>query len=779
MKTFKAMVLVVSMLFFSFNDVYPSDNSAFGKFHSNTGGWSDHDSRIVLNSEESATVTTLSSATYDPTIKFYRPDLTGGSVGTVSWISSSGLGSGSGLSFAISPTNVVWGTETAVTMNEVARFRRDKLVQFLGYSGGGADLMVTVNNDGVLGTQVIPTGGGGNGWDLSGNVVAPGNFLGTLNNEDLVFQRNSSVAMGVYTANNYIGINEIVPSALFHLSSGNVMFEGDGSSPASVPVTGAGTRMMWLPEKSSLRAGGVSGDEWDYGNIAPYSIAMGFDNKASGKYSTVFGNSNTVTEVAGVALGEFNVSSNYAATAIGYSNVASGSFSFASGINSIASGTASVAMGANNTVTAGASFALGSSNTISGEYSGATGSDHDVSSSYSFVTGYKNIVGGDFNVVNGSNNFVLGQGSVVSGIGNFVFYPFATVSGFSNTVSRPGAMAIGGLNSVAGSYSMAAGHTNFAGGDFSIALGEQNYVTGAASLASGSFNSVQGNFSVAMGFYSTVGMGHDNSFAFGRRATTTSDRQFMAKFTGGGTNTLADASYVFITNAGGTEGSYMESGTSGWSNISDRDLKTNIIEVDSDYILAAFENIPVSKWQYKGSEREVQYIGPMAQDLHANFDIKGKSKLALNSIDMDGINFAGVRALVFKVKELEEVNNLQGQKITKLESRLLALENGGNPEPFKGPVEIDYSGIILEQNTPNPFANETTINYVIPEQYNGVAQIVVTSMHGSEMLMQLQATKGSPSQATIDCDGWSSGVYTYSILLNGQLVKTRKMIIMK
>lgn len=85
-----------------------------------------------------------------------------------------------------------------------------------------------------------------------------------------------------------------------------------------IPQTGPGYRMMWHPYKSSFRAGGVSGTQWDDGNQGFYSTAVGFNTTAYG-YGTFAG---------------------------GDGSFASGSNAFAYGSNNIASGNVSVAMGA-------------------------------------------------------------------------------------------------------------------------------------------------------------------------------------------------------------------------------------------------------------------------------------------------------------------------------------------------------------------------------------------------------------------------------------------------
>jgi hypothetical protein len=71
--------------------------------------------------------------------------------------------------------------------------------------------------------------------------------------------------------------------------NGAVLFDG---ATGTTPVSGEGTRMMWIPSKAAFRAGGVSSTQWDNANIGAYSVACGLNNLA-GSYSATFGAGNS------------------------------------------------------------------------------------------------------------------------------------------------------------------------------------------------------------------------------------------------------------------------------------------------------------------------------------------------------------------------------------------------------------------------------------------------------------------------------------------------------
>lgn len=113
----------------------------------------------------------------------------------------------------------------------------------------------------------------------------------------------------------------------------------------TLPVTGAGVRLMWDPaHPAAFRAGGVSGTQWDKVNIGPYSTAMGYNTTASGRASTAMGENTTASGNA-TAMGYNTAASGYASTAMGRYTTASDYASTAMGDNTTASGDKTTAIG--------------------------------------------------------------------------------------------------------------------------------------------------------------------------------------------------------------------------------------------------------------------------------------------------------------------------------------------------------------------------------------------------------------------------------------------------
>ena len=64
----------------------------------------------------------------------------------------------------------------------------------------------------------------------------------------------------------------------------NFLLEGTFSPTSNAPASGAGLRFMWYSGRGAIRAGVVSGNQWDKDSIGWYSAAFGLDNQVKGYY---------------------------------------------------------------------------------------------------------------------------------------------------------------------------------------------------------------------------------------------------------------------------------------------------------------------------------------------------------------------------------------------------------------------------------------------------------------------------------------------------------------
>ena len=82
----------------------------------------------------------------------------------------------------------------------------------------------------------------------------------------------------------------------------------------------------------------------------------------------------------------------------------------------------------------------------------------------------------------------------------------------------------------------------------------------------------------------------------------------------------------------------------------------------------------------------------------------------------------------------------------------------------------------LQQNTPNPFSSQTKIRFTLPDNTRN-AYIYIFDMNGK---MQKQiAIDSSMDSVTINGYELAAGIYLYSLVVNGQEIDTKRMILSK
>jgi gluconolactonase len=96
---------------------------------------------------------------------------------------------------------------------------------------------------------------------------------------------------------------------------------------------------------------------------------------------------------------------------------------------------------------------------------------------------------------------------------------------------------------------------------------------------------------------------------------------------------------------------------------------------------------------------------------------------------------------------------------------------------LKGSENI-ISGYVLQQNYPNPFNPLTTINYQLPK--NSYISIKVYNVTGEEVKTLLNYFQHAGIYSiSFDATGLSSGIYFYKLRADGNLIETKKMLLLK
>jgi hypothetical protein len=251
---------------------------------------------------------------------------------------------------------------------------------------------------------------------------------------------------------------------------------------------------------------------------------------------------------------------------------------------------------------------------------------------------------------------------------------------------------------------------------------------------------------------------------------------------------------------------------------SDLKLKKNIKEVDN--ALNIITQLQPKNFEYRedGSFKQMKlpngkHYGFIAQDLEkvlpnlvkeSQFDTKNSARLNSEQIaseqntktgprssekqikgeivDFKAINYVELIPIIvkamqeqnIKIDEQQKQNEDLKKQINELKTIVQSLANGVG---INATNSVMLSGASLEQNTPNPFNQSTTIRYKLPAKFVS-AQIVITDQTGKVVKQSSISTAGK-GMLNIQAGSLTAGIYNYSLMTDGHLIDTKKMILTK
>ncbi|MFT5723079.1 MAG: hypothetical protein ACI9JN_000184 [Bacteroidia bacterium] len=451
-------------------------------------------------------------------------------------------------------------------------------------------------------------------------------------------------------------------------------------------ITGAGTAAS--PKKMGLKSGNTVGDvivwdgtTWVPGYLDRNTLDKAYDEGGAGNGRTIIadngavevqgtdgfivtgkvGNGITAGSLgAGTRLhfnprssafrvgtavgGEWNASNiGLYSTAFGYASMASDNHTFAVGKGATAKGAHSIALGDSSFTQLPYSLSIGNRSITGGKNAMAIGTGNTSYGQYSFVVGNNS-------TSLGTNSGVFGEESIV-------------LSGYKHSY------AFGYKDTVKGSYAVAIGHQAYAEGTGAIAIGSYVTTNNPYSVAIGNYANAIADRSVAIGSYISTNF-KNGSFIFGDGSTTTVTKSLAQH-----TMTMRfHNGYRLYTKSDLSTGVYMNSAGTSWSSVSDRNMKENFEEVNGEEILNKVRNLSITKWNYKGNEDFVKYIGPMAQDFYASFGLGGSDSLGISTLAFDGINMAAIQALIYRTDKIQVLESTVSKQDAEIKALRLEIE---------------------------------------------------------------------------------------------------------
>jgi len=330
-----------------------------------------------------------------------------------------------------------------------------------------------------------------------------------------------------------------------------------------------------------------------------------------------------------------------------------------------------------------------------------------------------------------------------------------------------------------------------------------------------SYNPINGNggpwLSRGIGIKGEAGGGDENVGVFGDCVGNTNQKYNYGIYGRASGATVQNYAGFFL-------GDVLISGT-GWVNgnqviTSDRNLKTGITPISnstsilkqllpSTYYMDTVKNIGLglsNRRQYGLIAQDLEKVLP---DLVHETQVAERRDSAGNIVAREtkykGIDYIGlIPFLIGAIQEQQGEMGIKDSVINSLNERLSKLENCINglnlcnrtnyrvipntpnteeneTNTTSNSVKLsDPQSIVLNQNVPNPFAENTKISFFLPKSVNS-AKIIFHNQEG-KLINSVTITERGNATLNVYADDLSSGIYTYTLIADDKVIDTKKMV---
>ena len=237
------------------------------------------------------------------------------------------------------------------------------------------------------------------------------------------------------------------------------------------------------------------------------------------------------------------------------------------------------------------------------------------------------------------------------------------------------------------------------------------------------------------------------------------------------------ASNVFIPSDSRLSENVVSLNERGGTNTLDNLLSMNVIEYNMKSRVMEEHRDDIGKDMTEEERAAYEYLKKdemkMSSRRHFGIDAEELQKIYPDLVleGQDGylsVNYMElVPILIRSIQELkQELNEVKGEAKAKMHSFSSETTD----------LIADATGNALYQNTPNPFKEKTVIRFKLADNVQN-ASICIFDMQG-KMLKNLPISSGTES-VTVNGYELGAGMYLYSLIVNGQEIDTKRMILSK
>ena len=168
---------------------------------------------------------------------------------------------------------------------------------------------------------------------------------------------------------------------------------------------------------------------------------------------------------------------------------------------------------------------------------------------------------------------------------------------------------------------------------------------------------------------------------------------------------------------------------------------------------------------------DVVHYGITGESLHAVFpdlvNDEGNGQMSVNYLEMVPILVQAINELSTKIEEQQaEIAELRSFDNAKAKTRSAT-----------GINTADGQVLSLGQNNPNPFSETTSIEVCVPDEIT-TATLFVYDMSGAQV-EKIDINERGTTRVSFSGTGLKEGMYLYSLVADGRVVGTKKMVLTK
>ncbi|SKC23892.1 tail fiber domain-containing protein [Alkalitalea saponilacus] len=145
--------------------------------------------------------------------------------------------------------------------------------------------------------------------------------------------------------------------------------------------------------------------------------------------------------------------------------------------------------------------------------------------------------------------------------------------------------------------------------------------------------------------------------------------------------------------------------------------------------------------------------------------------VSTDSLGYKGVDYSAIIPIAVEaIKELSQMVEEQAKEI-----EVLKAQNNGIATRVSS-AEIDDDKAILFSNIPNPFGDKTEISCYLPNSSKS-AFLIIYDLNGNQV--NRMTVKGTGNvKVTVPASDLKSGMYLYSLIVDGKEIDTKRMIVL-